>query len=354
MTGAGPAALRNVARIDAVRFGTPATCATGVFVGQGLLATSYQAIRGADRVTVTPETGIPLGNVQVAAYNVMGDLAILRVSGAPLDSLALGTSAVDDQYLWSVSYPSCQGVPSTSRIRMATWLDRPNGLLRHTGQLAESAQGSALIDRTGALVGVVNGDRTVAAPYNRVQAMLGAARAFTTARAVVDVARQESHVLGSFFAQSDATEAVARVTPLESWHWAGLARANAPLPLTFTGPIGRYQVDLLVAGAVRASTTVTVAAGTTTQVRLTLPPLVAQQAPAPAPAPAPQPAAPPPTQVPAARRGGGGSIAPLVLLLLGGAGAGVYFATKKKADTDGGNGTTPPATGGILVSVPNP
>lgn len=351
--GVGALALRSIARVDVQRFGTPATCATGVLVGNGLLVTSYQGIRGSDRLTVTPEGGAAVGDAQIAAYNTVNDLAVIRFSGTATDSLPLAGTVADDQYAWAVGFPSCQGVPSTTRLRIASWQDRPTGLLRHTGNIGEASLGAALIDRTGALVGIVTGDRTTATPFTRVQTALIDARDAAFARrlqAPADVARAENHLYGAFLARSDVAGATARVSPLESWQWAGLRREGA-VPLTFAGPMGRYQVDLLVGGAVRTSTTVTITPGVLSQVTLGQPTPVAAT-------PTPQQAAPapaPPQPQPQAKRGGGGAVVPLVLLLAGGGGAAAYFLTKKKADSTGtGGGGGGGGTGSISVNVPNP
>ena len=182
-----------------------------------------------------------------------------------------------------------------------------------------------------------------------MQTALDDARSNITAgrlRSPEDVARTENHLYGSFTVRTDATAATIRVTPLESWQWMALAREGAA-PLTFTGPMGRYQVDLLMGGTSRASSMVLVTPGGNEAVTLNAPP--AQVAVTPA---RPQPAAPQPAPTqPVAKKGGGGAAVPLVILGLGGAGAGAYFLTKKKT-TD--STTTPTTSGSISISVPNP
>jgi hypothetical protein len=255
--------------------------------------------------------------------------------------LPLGGDARDDQFAWAVSYPACQAVPSTIRVRVTGVA----GVLRHSGNLPESGVGAALVNNDGALLGIVNGDRSAAAAVSRVQSALADARTSPRQASVADVGRTENHLYGSLALRSDVSGASARVTPLEPWQWSTLGRDGA-VPLTFTGPVGRYQVDLIVNGAVRASTTARLVAGTSTPVSLAPPPVAVAP-------PTPQPAAPPPSQAPAQPpvvRKRGSAVVPVVLLLGAGGGAAAYFLTKKNPDEE----PTPTANGGISVSVPNP
>ncbi|MBI4502522.1 MAG: trypsin-like peptidase domain-containing protein [Gemmatimonadetes bacterium] len=353
--GTASAVLRSVARIDAQRSGGPSLCASGVLVGRGLVATSYQAIRGANRLTVTPEGGSVVTDVQVASYSVANDIAMLRVPVERADTVALARNLADNQYAWAVGYPGCQAGAAPLRLRITGWENRPAGSLRFSATLAEAEHGAPLIDQSGSLLGLVNGDRTAAAPFSKVQTALDDARSNVIAqrlRTPEDVGRIENHLYGSFTVRSDATGATARVTPLESWQWSGLAREGA-LPLTFTGPMGRYQVDLLVGGTSRASTMVLVTPGGTEPVALNLPAAPVAQAPATPARPTPTPA---PAQPVAKKGGGGGAVVPLVILGLGGGGAAAYFLTKKKdtTSTGGGGGGGGGSTGSISVSVPNP
>lgn len=350
--------LRGVVRIDAQRFAAAPSCGSGAFVGRGLVVTSYQTIRGADRLTVTPEGGATLQDVRVAGYSVANDIAILSVV-SERDTMPLGSSVASDEYAWAVSYAGCQAGAATTRLRIASWENRPAGSLRHTASLPEAAHGAALVNQAGALLGVVIGDRTIAAPFSRVQTTLSDARSNLAAQrlqAADEVGRAENHLFGGFTVRSDVTGASARVTPLEPWQWPTLAREGS-LPLTFAGPTGRYQVDLMVVGTVRATTQTRVTPGVMAQVVLAPPaPVVAQQPAAAQPAaPAPTPAAPQPQPQPEVRRGGGGgAVVPVVLLLAGGGGAAAYFLTKKKDDGGDGGGGGSTTTGSITVSVPNP
>jgi hypothetical protein len=343
--------LRSVARVDAQRFGVPSTCSTGTLVGRGLVATSYQAIRGADRVTVTPEGGSVVTDVQVASYSVANDLAILRVGIERADTVLASQNVTDNQYAWAVGYSACSAGAASVRLRIDGWDNRPAGSLRFTASLRPSEHGAPLVDQAGALLGVVDFDRSVAAPFTKVQTALDDARSNVTAqrlRGVDDVARTENHLYGSFTVRTDTAGASVRVTPLESWQWNGLARVG-PLPLTFTGPMGRYQVELMIGGAARASRTVLVTASGAEQITLNPPAPVAQ-----APTPArPTPTAPaPPQPQPVAKKGGGSAVVPIVLLGLAGGGAVAYFVSKGSSSGGGGGGGTP--TGSISLSVPNP
>jgi hypothetical protein len=57
------------------------------------------------------------------------------------------------------------------------------------------------------------------------------------------VASQENHLFGSVMIQSSLSNARARVNPLEEWQWPETAVSDLA-PFTFTGPQGRYRLEL--------------------------------------------------------------------------------------------------------------
>jgi hypothetical protein len=57
------------------------------------------------------------------------------------------------------------------------------------------------------------------------------------------VAAAENHLFGSVRISSTFADVRARVSPLEEWQWPGTAASDL-IPFTFTGPVGRYQLEL--------------------------------------------------------------------------------------------------------------
>jgi hypothetical protein len=62
------------------------------------------------------------------------------------------------------------------------------------------------------------------------------------------VASEENHLYGSVMIQSTLTNARARVGPLEEWHWPEIATTGL-VPFTYTGPVGRYELEVQGEGA---------------------------------------------------------------------------------------------------------
>ncbi|MHC4067803.1 MAG: hypothetical protein ACYSUI_25315, partial [Planctomycetota bacterium] len=158
-----------------------------------------------------------------------------------------------------------------------------------------------------------------------------------------DVAQRENHSYGSVELESELFAARARVTPMEPWHWQDLGQ-EASLPMTFAGPIGRYEVELLSGGEVQRSITVTLRSGVSQQVALA-PQVVADQ---------PDVERTPAEETQIARRGGGGFPAAAVVVGLLAVGGGVAFLASQSGGDGDGNGTPPPTTGGIriIINVP--
>lgn len=316
----------NVVPLTVRRFGVTApACAAGAFVGRdGLLVTSYQAIRGAESVEAagTPRLG-------VAAYDVASDVAILRIPGARADSIPIATAIADGQSLWAVRLGECR-TPSDTRVRVARWTDRPTGALQLGDALTDAPTGTAIVDREGRLAAVWTGGAS-ALPAPRLTPLLDEARRNAAqSTPVVDISRRENHQYGSMAIAANATGATISVTPLETWQWTGLA-ASGPSPLTFVGPMGRYRLQVTAPGAAAHEQEITIRPGA--QQRL----VVAARA----VATGPETAAP----VVGKRRsklpwilGGAGGVALIGALAMGGGG--------------GGGGGGPATTGSISVQVP--
>ena len=332
--------VRNlVARIEPHNFGFAQPCRVGGFIGSNLLVTSYIAIRGADSITVTLPSGQRVSRgVRVAAYDAQADLAVLHVPVQRTGEIVVGQNPAQSDFVWIVGQPNCQGTQATrARVQSAAapgllTLDRETGL----GQL-----GAPVINQAGEMVGLASGG-TGAVRASNISTLAVLARRALAAQSLLtppQVAGNEQHAYGSVALRSDLVGSVARITPLEDWHWPELAQRST-LPINFGGPLGRYLVELLSNGAVQSTTTVTIQAGIAGSVSLT-PVVVAGRGDA-------------GRQVGAQAGGGGFPVALLVLGLLGGGGAAAAFLLKPKENgiPDNGNGTL--TTGGIRIIVTIP
>jgi hypothetical protein len=331
------AVQRQLDLLTVSRFGAQTACATSAFVGRsGLLLTTYKAIRGADRVQVELPGGRQFADeVRVTAYDVGADLAVLQIPTIRGDSLVVAASASGGQTVWGFGFAMCTAMAPRD-VQLSVGNATPASL-----DLADSAVTGTgpLINADGALVGFATGPRT-AVSGARISDLLDQARRNAAAGSVLtvgQVALRENHAYGSVTLSSDVAGADVRVTPLEAWQWPGTA-ASGSLPLTFAGPMGRYHIQVRVAGQVQQERDFSVRPAMADRLAISVQ-QIAQQ---------PRPVAPPPQ---AKKKGGGGGIV-LAILGVGAAGAAVAVLAGKKSS---GGGTPPPtSTGSISVSVPNP
>ena len=320
----------QLASLLVMRFGvSEPACGAGALVGRdGLLLTTYRAIRGAERITLGKGSAVANAGAMVAAYDVTRDLAVLKLPGAGADSLPLAPEPADGQYAWGFGFANCR-VAGDARIRLK-WADRQHGVLRLEGSVPGAVSGSVLIAADGALVGLVTAD-TVAVAAAVTADLLARARTNIAAgalRAPVDVAGAEHHRYGSIKVTASLyAGAAAQVIPQEPWHWPELAKSSA-LPFTFVGPEGRYRLVVTAAGQVRYDTTFTVVPRASGEL-----------------------AVPGPRPVAVKKKGH----FPWAIAVLGVAGAGAAAALLAgKGGGGGGGGGTPPGTGGITITIPNP
>ena len=242
------AALNSLVRITGFRMGE-ASCGTGFFAGaDGLILTTYRAIRGAEDLQVEAAgTGV-IDNVQVAAYDAALNVAVVQVPLQRSDSLPIATDAVDRSFVWGFSYPEC-GPAVTTLTRLTTTVGSELGL---ESEMVDGGQGGPLIDNTGAVVGLATGP-TTALPIAAAESILDEARRNVVANQMLVprlVAVRENHLFGRVELQSPEPGASVVITPLETWHWPE-AGVTAELPTRFTGPMGRYQVNLMLAGEIQ-------------------------------------------------------------------------------------------------------
>lgn len=322
--------FQNVAPLSVRRFGSAPSCVAATFMTRdGLLLTSYQAIRGADVISADPASA----NIRVAAYDVAGDLAVLHVPTTRTDSIVPAAAIADGQSAWGVRFANCR-TPSETRVRVSQWADRPSGALLLSDAPAEAVPGSPLVDVSGRLTGVWTGG-TSAAPAPRAVALLEQARrnvAQGQLLAISEVSRRENHAFGSIIISADLVGATARVRPLESWHWAGL-QSSGTAPFTFAGPMGRYRAEVTGPGDARREQDFTIRPGVQDRLQVVLRSVAVV------------PGAP--TSVPPKKK----SKKPWILAGVGG-GAALVAAM---ALGGGGGGSTPPppaTTGTITASIP--
>ena len=261
------ASRQLIARIEPHNFGFPQPCRVGGFIGSNLLLTSYTAIRGADSVSVILAGGTRVTTgVRVAAHNVQADLAVLHIPTQRTGEFTIGENPSEGDYVWVVGQRACLSTETErSRVR-----DTAPGLITLEDEMGLGQLGAPVINRDGEIVGVANGGAG-AVRASTVRAMDVEARrnvASGNLLTPLQVARAEQHAYGSFAFRSDLAGAVARIRPLESWHWPELAEGNT-LPIAFVGPMGRYEVELLMNGAVQSATTVTIQPGVANQLLLT-------------------------------------------------------------------------------------
>jgi hypothetical protein len=271
--------FRNVAALSVRRFGIGPACAAGAFMTRdGLLLTSYQAIRGAEGASaVAPGANIDGQRIRVAAYDVVADLAVLQLPGARTDSVSPASFIADGQSAWALRFADCR-TPSDIRARVTQWTDRPRGPLQLSDQPTGAASGSPLVDVDGRLTGVWLG-ATGAVPAPKTVTLLNQARRNVTQNqllALGDVSRRENHAYGSVIIASDLSGASARITPIEPWHWAAL-QSRGTTPFTFAGPMGRYRVDVTGPGDARREQEVTIRPGAQDRVVISLRSIAAMQ-----------------------------------------------------------------------------
>jgi hypothetical protein len=263
----------NVAPLTARRFGTSPACIAGAYVSRdGLVLTSYAAIRGADSIVAEAGAGARPQPIRVAAYDVKADLAVVQVPGAARsDSIALASEIADGQSAWALRLADCR-TATEQRVRITQWTDRPRGALELSEPPQGAAPGSPLVDVRGLLAGVWSSGGSAVAAAN-ITTLLNQARAAAAQGrllAVGEVSRTENHLYGSIIVASDMTGATAKITPLETWQWAGLQTSGAA-PFTFAGPLGRYKVEVTGSGGARREQEITIRAAAQQRVVISLP-----------------------------------------------------------------------------------
>jgi hypothetical protein len=185
--------------------------------------------------------------ISVAAYEIDG-AAVLQLPRSVGDSLTVSGGPDNSQYVWALGYPDC-GAAAVTASRVAI---QPAGAVRLADSLTFGDQGGPLVDQAGSVVGLTTGGFT-AVPADRVMASLEEARSNIRSQrlmSLLEVAETERHRYGAVSISSDLRGSIVRISPLESWHWQD-AGGGGPIPLTFSGPMGRYRIQMFMGSQVR-------------------------------------------------------------------------------------------------------
>ena len=335
------AALRQLVPLNVQRFQTQPACGTGAYVSRdGLVITSYQAIRGAEAIEArTAPDRTVRDELRVAAWDIANNLAVIVLPVTRTDSLPLAAQTPASGFVWALGLRGCTTAADV-RTRVAA---QPTGArLDLTDSLIPGDNAGPVIDADGRLVGV-HGQGRQAAVFSAVRALLQQARTAVTQRQTLtpaQVALRVNHAYGAVAIAADVTGATARVTPIETWQWPETARSGS-LPLTFAGPMGRYQLEVTFPGQAARRQEFTLRAGQLDRLSIPVTPVVAEGQRG---------------QVgPGAQRRGGGVPVPLIIAGIGGAGAAAFLVLGKKAPPVNGNGNgNGSTTGDITVTIPNP
>jgi hypothetical protein len=157
--------------------------ATGVVISKdGVILTALHTIKGAAEVQVRMAIGDVYDSVVLLGSDERRDVAALKISAGALPALVPGSSASVAQgdpvyavtnahgFTWSAT----EGI--LSAIRPAEEVPGAGSgfrLLQFTAPVAPGASGGALVDRSGALIGIITGGKGAAAFAVPIENILG-------------------------------------------------------------------------------------------------------------------------------------------------------------------------------------
>jgi hypothetical protein len=160
------------------------TIATGIIVSKdGVLFTALHAIKGAAEVQVRTAAGETFDNVQLIGSDERRDVAALKISARDLNALATGSSQNlsqgDPVYAVTnaggLAWSATEGVFSATRSAEEMGAGSGFHLLQFTAPIAPGSSGGALVDRTGAVVGIITSGSGSAAFAIPIENVLGLA-----------------------------------------------------------------------------------------------------------------------------------------------------------------------------------
>lgn len=147
--------------------------ATGVVISKdGVILTAWHAIKGALEVQVRMADGDVFDRVELLGVDERRDVAALKISAGALPALALGstTNLAQGDPVYAVTnangltWSATEGI--ISAVRPADEVPGAGSgfrLLQFTAPVAQGASGGALVDRTGAIIGVIVSGKGTAA-----------------------------------------------------------------------------------------------------------------------------------------------------------------------------------------------
>lgn len=157
--------------------------ATGVVISpDGVLLTAFHAVKNAAEVQVRLATGEVFDNVQLLGSDERRDVVALKISAVALPALVTGNSAKLSQGdpVYAITNAHGLGWSATEGILSAIRLaDEVPGagvgfrLLQFTAPVAPGSSGGALVDRSGALIGIITGSTHSAAFAIPIESVLG-------------------------------------------------------------------------------------------------------------------------------------------------------------------------------------
>lgn len=193
--------------------------ATGVIISKdGIILTALHAVKGAAEVQVRMANGEIFDRVDLLGYDERRDIAALRISGGALPSLAPGTTTnlVQGDPVYAVTNASGLAWSATegvlSAIRPADEVPGAGSgfrLLQFTAPVAPGSSGGALVDRSGAVIGIITGGHGpagFAVPIESVQGLpesghrvaLGSGSSLQMpAKAAADIPQSSAAISGS-------------------------------------------------------------------------------------------------------------------------------------------------------------
>jgi len=157
--------------------------ATGVIISKdGVLLTAYHAVRGAAEVQVRTAEGDVFDHVELLGVDERRDIAALKISAGSLSVLlprsTTDLSQGDEVYAMTnsdgLTWSATEGI--LSAIRPADEVPGAGSgfrLLQFTAPVAPGSSGGALIDRTGALVGIITRGKSSAAFAVPIESVIG-------------------------------------------------------------------------------------------------------------------------------------------------------------------------------------
>jgi hypothetical protein len=162
-------------RLDAI--------STGVMISKdGVILTALHSIKGANEVQVRLPSGDVYDRVQLLGSDERRDVAALKISAGALPALAPGNTSTlaqgDPVYAVTnaggLTWSASEGI--LSAIRPAEEVPGAGSgfrLLQFTAPVAPGASGGALVDRNGAVIGIITGGKGPAAFAVPIESVLG-------------------------------------------------------------------------------------------------------------------------------------------------------------------------------------